>query len=160
VKCFSFIDGGLVPYIDMRDFRWCQNFKNPAKVDRAALQLYVDSAWESDEIVRGIRFHTNKESLLYGIAYLSSGDTVSSIIPEGTVAIALPVCGHTSAIGTDDWSMPITFNRTQKICLCFKDHTFLTTDDGRYIINTDGSPTIVNSVEILSEPTDGVIWEF
>ena len=159
VKCFSIIDGKVQPFIDMSGFRWCGNFKNPAKVTTAALQLYVDSDWGSQDIINGIRFHNNRESLLYGIAYLSEGDTESSLVPKGTVALAVPSFGYTSVSGTDDWSMPITFHSDMKIMLCFPGNTFLTADD-KYIINDDGKPRVVDSVDTAIEPPDGTIWEF
>jgi hypothetical protein len=160
VKCFSIIKGKIHPYIDMRDFPWCNNFKTPAKATTAAMQLYVDSEWESQDIINGVRFHNNRDSLLYGIAYLTEGDTESSIIPKGTIAVSLPAMGHTAVIGTNDWSMPITFNSDRKIMLCFPGNTFLSTDDGKYIVNNDGKPAIVDTVPVTLEPQDGTIWEF
>ena len=160
MKCYSIIDGKVHPHIDMSGFRWCGNFKDSTKVATAALQLYVDSAWESKDILNGLRFHNNPESLLYGIAYLSDGNTESDIIPKNTIALSVPVVGYTAVSGTDDWSMPITFNADRKIMLCFSGNTFLTAENDKYIINKDGKPVIVDSVERAVEPTDGTIWEF
>lgn len=160
MKCFTVTENKIQPYIDLSSFRWCQGFPDPTRVDTAALQLYVDSAWESKDIINGLRFHNNRESLLCGIAYLSEGDTESSIIPAGTIAISVPSYGYHSTSGVDDWSMPITFNRDRKILLCFRGNTFISTPDNRFIVNVDGKPKFVNSIDMPTEPPDGTIWEF
>lgn len=143
----------------MSQFRWCRNFKNPSRVKTAALQLYVDSTWESADIVNGIRFHNNSDSLLYGIAYLSDGDTESNIIPKGSIALAVPSFGYSPVVGSDDWSMPITFNSEYKILLCFPGNTYIDAG-GRYIVNEAGEPLFVDSITTASEPANGTIWEF
>lgn len=160
MKCFTIVKNKIQPHIDLSAFRWCQGFPDPSHVSTAALQLYVDSAWESKDIINGLRFHNDRESLLYGVAYLSEGDTESHIIPAGTIALSVPVCGYSPAPGTDDWSMPITFSRDKKILLCFAGNTFISTPDDKFIINVSGKPKLVDSIDMPTEPPDGTIWEF
>ena len=162
MNCFTLTPKNkILPYIDFRNFRWCQKFKNPEHVEKAALRLYSETDWSYTDVVNSMRFHDNNEALLYNVAYFVEGDSRSALLPDDSFLLATPMdsCKRCSEI-QEEWTMPVVFNEDSVIYLCYEGKTFLELGKSGYITNIKGEPVIQGTIDKPLEPPDGIIWEF
>lgn len=161
MNCFTLtVKDKIHPFIDFSGFRWCQKFKKPDHVKTAALRLYAADGWEYADVINSMRFHENPEALLYNVAYFVEGDSRSALLPDDSFLLCAPIDHCTPCEEVEEWTMPVTFNDSSIIYLCYKDKTFLELPDSKFLTNAKGEPTIVDTIEKPLEPTDGMIWEF
>lgn len=160
MKCFTLIDDKVEQCIDMTPFRWCHKFKNPVKVETAALEIFLDPVWNTQDILNKIKERSDPDALLYGIAMLSEGDTNSALFPADCFLLSLPITGYVPDLSMEDCSMPVVFSDSQVIRVCFREQTFIKTPNHKYIVNPDGSPAITDTVASFDEPPGGIVWQF